>query len=64
MKLYNVPRGSKIKVIDGIIPPGGPLIKKGEELEFDHIDGMYSVCYNLNDELVHLAAFAEVEILK
>ena len=65
MKLYNVQRGSKIKILseDYLIPPGAPPLKKGDELKFDHVDGMYSVCY-LDGELVHLSANAEVEVLE
>jgi len=65
MKLYNVPRGNKIKIIDGnyLTPIGAPPLKQGDELFFDHVDGMYSVCF-LDGELVHLSSSAEVEILQ
>ena len=29
-------------------------------LFFDHIDGMYSFCLNMNNEVVHIQAWAEV----
>lgn len=51
MKLYNVPRNSRIKVV-------------GEELNFRSIDGMYSYCTRDDGEVVHLVAWAEVEIIK
>ena len=36
MELYNVPRNSKIKVLDDIIvPPGAPEIKAGDEYNLD-----------------------------
>lgn len=54
MKLYNVPRNTKIRVLDD---PNQP------ELLFEHIDGMYSVCYNSKNELVILAAWTQVEII-
>ena len=64
MKLYDVPDNSKIKVLDDIkVPPGAPPINKGDILLFDHIDGMYSYCKNMNGELVHLVAWADVEII-
>ena len=51
MKLYEVPRNTKINSPLGI-------------LNFSHIDGMYSYCVNEKNEVVHLAAFTEVEIIK
>ena len=50
MKLYDVPRNSTI-VLEG-----------GEELEFKHIDGMYSVCVTKEGNVVHLAAWADVQV--
>ena len=69
MKLYDVPRNSRIKVISGEagrevqVPPAAPQIKEGEELNFRSIDGMYSYCTRDNGEVVHLAAWTEVEIV-
>lgn len=51
MKLYEVPRNSKI-VFDG------------EEFFFHHIDGMYSFCTDKDNNIVHLAAWTDVEVLK
>jgi len=31
-----------------------------EVLFFDHIDGMYSYCVSLQNEIIHLAAWTEV----
>lgn len=55
MKLYDVPPNTKIK-----------LKCDGEEskLLFHHIDGMYSYCTNDKDEVVHIAAWTEVELDK
>jgi|TARA_R110000796_G_scaffold7045_2_gene24568 hypothetical protein len=65
MELHNVPRNSRIKVISDIkVPPGAPEIEQGEELNFRSIDGMYSYCTRDNGEVVHLVAWAEVEIIK
>lgn len=51
MKLLDVQRGSRIRIDD-------------LELEFSHIDGMYS--YNETDagEVVHIKAWADVEVLR
>ena len=64
MKLYDVPRNSRIKVIvSNKVPPGAPQINEGEELNFRSVDGMYSYCTRDNGEVVHLLAWAEVEYL-
>ena len=64
MKLYDVPRNSRIKVVvSDKVPPGAPQINEGEELNFRSIDGMYSYCTRDNGEVVHLLAWAEVEYL-
>ncbi|KKL70984.1 hypothetical protein LCGC14_2099410 [marine sediment metagenome] len=63
MKLYNCPNGSTIRVTGDIqVPPGAPLINKGDILYFQNIDGKYSYCRR-GDEVVHLVAWAEVEIV-
>ena len=54
MKLYEVPRNTRIRV---------PAMDN-EELMFDHIDGMYSVCRDKTGEIVHLNAFTDVEVLE
>jgi len=65
MKLYDVPRNSKIKVLGDIkIPPAAQNIEEQEVLNFSHVDGMYSYCTNSNNEVVHLAAWTEVEIVE
>lgn len=65
MKLYDVPRNSKIRVIGGIkTPPSSTQINEDDILEFSHVDGMYSYCKNSKGEVVHLVAWSEVEIIK
>ena len=65
MELYNVPRNSRIKVlVEDKVPPGAPQIEEGEELNFRNIDGMYSYCTRDSGEIVHLVAWADVEIIK
>jgi len=51
MKLYNVPRNTKVKLSDGVI------------LLFHYIDGMFSVCTDDNGDIFHISASEEVEIL-
>lgn len=64
MELHKVPRNSRIKVLDNIkVPPGAPEIKAGDELNFRNIDGMYSYCTTDAGQVVHLVAWAEVEIV-
>ena len=64
MKLYDVRRNSRIKVVvSDKVPPGAPQINEGEELNFRSVDGMYSYCTRDNGEVVHLLAWAEVEYL-
>ena len=52
MKLYDVPRNSRIG-----LPDGG-------ELNFSHIDGMYSYCTDDDGKVVHLAAWSDVQLLR
>lgn len=64
MKLYEVPNNTKIRVVSDVkVPPCAPQISNGDVLKFHHIDGMYSYCTNINKEVVHLVAWAEVEIV-
>jgi len=51
MKLYEVPRYSRIR------------LPSGAELNFDHIDGMYSYCSDDNGTAHHIAAWVDVEIV-
>jgi hypothetical protein len=50
MKLYNVPRNSRI------------VLSNGAVLLFHHIDGMYSVCTDENGDIFHISATEEVTI--
>ena len=64
MELYQVPRNSRIRVvIKDKVPPGAPVIEEGEQLNFRSIDGMYSYCTRDNGEVVHLAAWTEVDVV-
>jgi hypothetical protein len=64
MKLYEVPRGTKVRVIEAERPPlGGLPVSDNEVVEFFKIDGMYSFCRNVKGDIVHLPAWTEVEIV-
>ena len=52
MKLYDVPRDSRIRLDDGL------------ELNFKRLDGMYSLCLTDDNEPVHVAAWTEVAVMK
>lgn len=53
MMLYEVPNNTRVVcTIDGM----------DFEYLFHHIDGMYSYCTDSKGEVVHLAAWTEVEI--
>jgi len=52
MKLYTVPRNSRIRLSSGF------------ELNFAHVDGMYSFCTDDDGNVIHLAADAEVEVIE
>ena len=51
MKLYDVPRDSRIQLSNGM------------ELNFKRIDGMYSLCLTDDNEPVHVAAWTEVAVI-
>ena len=52
MYLYQVPRRSRVRVIE-----------TGEEFNFHHIDGSYSYCTDDNGDVVHLTAWEEVTVV-
>lgn len=65
MKLYDVPRNSKIRIIaDAKEPPAHRKFEENEVLDFKHVDGMYSLCFDKDGHPVHLCAWAEVEVVK
>jgi hypothetical protein len=51
MKLYEVPRNTRIRA-------------GNTELDFKHIDGMYSLCYMDNGDIIHLHSSTEVEVIE
>jgi hypothetical protein len=50
MKLYEVPRNTRIKFQE-------------YEFNFHHVDGMYSYCTDDEGNVIHLSASAEVEVI-
>ncbi len=65
MKLYNVPRGSIIRLVDDNPgPPDASDSVKGEEFKFIKVDGMYSICKDKNDIVRYVPAYAEVIIVE
>ena len=65
MKLYEVPRNTKIRVVDEErrVPIAAKEIADQEVLMFHHIDGMYSLCHDMAGNACHLAAWTDVEIV-
>ena len=64
MKLYDCLKNSKVRIIrDTTAPPDARVIQQEEIVTFHHIDGMYSFCYDQNDNIVHLPAWQEVELV-
>jgi hypothetical protein len=62
MKLYEVPKNTKVRLLEGFRAPYSP--DPGMVVTFDHIDGMYSYCVTDAGEVVHPAAWTEVEIVE
>ena len=51
------------------IPPDAPNVTESEVIKFSHVDGMYSLCYKLNEHYettgaCNIAAWTEVEIVE
>lgn len=65
MPLYEVPNGSKVRVLSDIkIPSDAPEIKEDDIITFHRLDSMYSHCTNSKGETCYLARWAQVEIIK
>ena len=65
MKLYEVPNGSDIRILDNeiLVPPGAKGVSKDDIIRFLWIDGMYSRCQDNEGNAVYLAAWTEVEVV-
>ena len=63
MELYNAPTRCWVRVIsENKTPIASPHIAIDELIWFDHIDGMYSYCKNVDGEVVHLVAWSQVYV--
>lgn len=64
MKLYELNSRCKVRVLNNEEgPPAHKAFQQNEILTYYHTDGMYSYCRDINGHVVHLPAFAEVEIV-
>jgi hypothetical protein len=54
LKLYELKRGDHFQVV---FPDG----TRSVVMTFDHVDGMYSVCFNADGSYAHVSAVALVE---
>lgn len=63
MKLYDLPHGAHFRIIDEKVkvPVAAPEANPDETYWFGHIDGMYSYCKDADKNVVHFAAWTEVE---
>lgn len=67
MELVRVKNKTWVKLIiteDFKVPPGGLELSHNQYIFFDHIDGMYSYCTDVDGNLVHPVAWAEVEVVE
>ena len=65
MKLFNVPRNTWVRILaDPKAPPSAPELNVGQPIKLHNIDGMYSYCTDTDGNVVHLVAWAEVEIIE
>jgi len=58
MKLYDVPRNSRIK-IEGLTVNGVLT----EDINFHHIDGIYSFCTTDEGDVIHLPSTLECKVM-
>lgn len=84
MELHKVPNRTYVRVLPQVdvnlettktsieevkVPIAAPEVIKGELIYFDHIDGMYSLCYKVDEktgkhgESCHIAAWTDVEVV-
>lgn len=64
MKLYEAPTNCKVRLKSTESGPPASIDPKVDDIySFKHCDGMYSLCYDSKHRIVHLPAWAEVEII-
>ena len=64
MKLYDLKRGDKFKLVDDDvrIPPSAPMpMENDTTYTYSHVDGMYAPVQGSDDERYYFAAWTEVE---
>ena len=65
MKLYELKRGDVFTVKShGMVPPDAPTVVEDMTYTFYNVDGMYSYCVGTDGRVYHIAAYAEVEVVK
>ena len=65
MKLYELKRGDVFTVVsEDVIPPDAPQVVEEMKYTFYNVDGMYSYCVGTDGRVYHIAAYAEVEVIK
>ena len=65
MKLYEAPRGVQVRLLEDLEGPVSaykPI--EGAVYTFSHVDGMYSSCKDTAGRIVHIPAWAKVEVIK
>jgi hypothetical protein len=65
IELYNLDRGTWFKIVDSKVkvPVAHQEPDNNKIFKFHHIDGMYSYCTDKDGNVVHLAAWTEVEVV-
>jgi len=64
MKLYELSSKCTVKLLQPCgVPPGGKPLAVGDIVKFQKVDGMYSLCYDKDGNIVHPQAWTEVEIV-
>ena len=64
MKLYEVPNNTWVCVSkEEAPPPGGLSVNVNQKIKLINIDGMYSYCKTEAGDVIHLAAWTEVEVI-
>lgn len=65
MEAHQVKYGTKVKVVDDNVktPPSSILVKKGDIITIERLDGMYCNAIDSKGNRVYVAAWTEVEFI-
>lgn len=64
MKLYDVPNNTKVCLKSTETSPPDSIDPQVEEVyTFHHLDGMYSYCKDSAENVVHLPAWSDIEVV-